>query len=85
MMILTVKLQNASMQLFSRGGSGGEEEVSTCLSIQQKSKQTLMESWDGSKLAWTKQMTKLQYKTIEEKPSSLNEVVDARVTCPSLL
>ena len=80
------KLQNASTQLFSSGGGEGEgEEVSTCLSIQQKSKQTLMDSWDGSKLAWTKQITKLQYKTIEEKPSSLNEVVDARVTCSSLL
>lgn len=43
-MILTVKLQNASMQLFSGGGVEEEEEASTCLSIQQKSKQTLMES-----------------------------------------
>lgn len=62
-----------------------EEEASICLSIQQKSKQTLMESWDGSKLAWTKQITKPQYKIIEETPSSLNGVVDPRVTCPSLL
>lgn len=43
-----------------------------------------MESWDASKLAWTEQITKLQNKIFEEKPSSLNEAADPSVTCPSL-